>query len=87
MIGGIIGAIIGIVFSIYFAAQDLCVGLYANPDGTFNSVCPKVNVFGNLQKNLSQELMFIAILIVIGVLIGLIYSKFKNRKIKNICRE
>ena len=78
--GGIAGTIIAIIISIYFASQNSCIGLYANPNGTFGTVCPKVNIFLNLQNSIYIELITVIVFFLVGALLGWLYGKIKNRK-------
>ena len=78
--GGILGAIIGILVSIYFAGQIQCIGLYANPDGTFGTTCANISIITVMQRNIVPELVTTLILIVIGTLVGLIIGKAMRKR-------
>ena len=73
--GVIIGLVVGIAISIYFANQIQCIGLYANPDGTFGTTCAGVSIFEVIRRDLLPEIVTTLVLIVIGVLLGLVIGK------------
>jgi len=83
--GGALGVIIGIIHSIYYASKSSCIGSYleyVDPNGNpvLGNVCPKVSIIDNLRTYIIPDTVVIIALLLIGVLIGWIIGKIKNRQ-------
>ena len=79
--GGSAGIIIGALVDVHFLMQSSCIGLYANPDGTFGTVCPQgSNIFiANLKTvPIYEHLIILAVFFLAFGFLGWLYGKIKK---------
>ena len=77
--GGMVGFVLGIIIDLWFLSQSSCFGM--NADGTSNCPTKGWDIFlMNLEAvPMYPHISIVGIPILLGVIIGFIYGKFKNR--------